>query len=150
MSQHRGAWDDRSRPKISFRPPILSKKWGNQIVTTSDWTSDSNSDWLSRWLDVSFYYQSVEEIETITLVQKSPSNHPYLARNEVVSRLGTRLGTQQMTVIVTQLVTHWLVSCRSTRTVVIEAFPNNQNFVFHQKYLAFLPTLSNVTTHRSM
>ena len=32
LLQHRRAGDDRSRPKISFRPPTLSKKWGNQIV----------------------------------------------------------------------------------------------------------------------
>ena len=36
LLQHRQARDNRSCPKISFRPPTLSKKWGNQIVTISD------------------------------------------------------------------------------------------------------------------
>ena len=59
----------------------------------SDLTINSTSDPISD----SFYCHSIEEIVTITLVQKSASNYPYLARNVMVNRDWTSEWTSDWT-----------------------------------------------------
>ena len=54
------------------------------VPTTSDSASDSTSDWKNSHLHL-IYRHSVEEIDTITIVQKWAYNRPYLARKRSIS-----------------------------------------------------------------
>ena len=70
--------DNHTCPKISFQPLILSEKGSIQLVTQLVTQPLTQMSYLDSDL---FYRHCVEEMETIALIKKLASDHPYFVRN---------------------------------------------------------------------
>ena len=101
----RGDWDGSTRVKISLQLPIVTEKQSSNQCDSHSKTVQSLSSHLNfghfvcdvvivtvilvilccdvvSVTVITIYCPNVEEIDTIAIVQKLASNHPYLARNE--------------------------------------------------------------------